>query len=111
MPKGVYTRRYEQYSRRPILERLLEKIVIEGDCWIWTGARKSYGYGCIGAGTGRKTLTTHAVMYQATFGAVPEGLEIDHLCRARLCCNPYHLEAVTHLENVRRGNGGKRERE
>jgi len=107
MPRGIYPRRYEQYSRRPILERLLEKIEIGGDCWLWTGAQSSAGYGSIGAGTGTKTIPTHVVMYQAEFGPVPDGLEIDHLCRVRRCCNPNHLEAVTHLENVRRGNGGQ----
>lgn len=30
---------------------------------------------------------------------------IDHLCRVRLCVNPSHLEAVTNLENLRRGAG------
>lgn len=32
------------------------------------------------------------------------GLEFDHLCRNKLCVRPDHLEAVTHTENVRRGN-------
>jgi hypothetical protein len=36
-------------------------------------------------------------------GAVPEGLELDHLCRVRGCVNPKHLEPVTHRENLMRG--------
>ncbi len=41
-------------------------------------------------------------------GPIPEGLELDHLCRVRHCVNPDHLEAVTHRENIRRGLGGPR---
>jgi hypothetical protein len=40
--------------------------------------------------------------YELTYGPIPEGLVIDHLCRVRSCCNPEHLEAVTPEENNRR---------
>ena len=33
---------------------------------------------------------------------VPAGMEIDHLCNNTRCCNPEHLEAVTHAENMAR---------
>jgi len=42
-------------------------------------------------------------MYEYFKGPVPDGLELDHLCRVRSCCNPDHLEPVTHKENIRRG--------
>lgn len=48
----------------------------------------------------------HRFAYEDIVGPILEGLTIDHLCRVRHCVNPAHLEPVTHLENVRRGNGG-----
>lgn len=45
-------------------------------------------------------------MYEHVKGPVPDGLELDHLCRVHNCVNPAHLEAVTHAENVRRGEAG-----
>lgn len=47
----------------------------------------------------------HRLMYEIFRGPVPEGLDMDHLCRNRACCNPWHVEPVTRKENVRRGIG------
>jgi hypothetical protein len=70
-------------------------------CWIWNGCHDHAGYGSSRRGK------PHRVSWVLTNGPVPDGLELDHLCRQRSCCNPDHLEAVTHLENVRRGAGPK----
>ena len=58
------------------------------------------GYGV--AHVGQTTTTAHRAAWIAAHGPVPDGLEIDHLCRNPLCVNVAHLEAVTPSENVRR---------
>lgn len=92
-------------ARTPLIERLLRRIQVEDDgCWRWIGARKSDGYGQIREGGKHGArLLTHRVAYQHFVGPIADGLEIDHLCRNRACCNPEHLEAVTHKVNMARG--------
>lgn len=46
----------------------------------------------------------HRVAYEQARGPIPEGLELDHLCRNRACVNPDHLEPVTHRENLLRAD-------
>src|SRR5215207_9829672 len=72
-------------------------------CWMWAGSRQSKGYGQVRR-EGRNLLA-HRAAYEAVNGPIPEGLELDHLCRNRLCYRPTHLEAVTHQVNVLRGEG------
>lgn len=83
-------------------ERIARRIESNADgCWLWTGQTNNRGYG-ITSWDGRKTCA-HRVVYRLLVGPIPDGLELDHLCRARLCLNPAHLEPVTHRVNVRRG--------
>jgi hypothetical protein len=77
-----------------------------GPCWLWLGPPNSDGYGHIGEGPHKgRLLKVHRVTYELLVGPIPEGLELDHLCRVRLCVNPVHLEAVTNRENMLRGVG------
>jgi hypothetical protein len=46
----------------------------------------------------------HKFAYETLVGLVPQGLELDHLCRNTSCVNPDHLEPITHEENMRRGH-------
>ena len=91
-------------QRTPIPERMMDKFTVSDDCWEWTGATNGRSYGTISAeGERGRRLLAHRVMYEALIGPIPDGLEIDHLCRNQSCVNPDHLEPVTHGENVRRG--------
>ena len=91
------------------MERLLERVEIDLDteCWIWQGSADSKGYGKILVGSrvdgSRRYPGTHLVVYEHLAGLVPDGQELDHLCRRRLCCNPDHLEPVSHTVNIQRG--------
>jgi hypothetical protein len=70
-------------------------------CWLWLGSGNQYGYGRMLIN--RQSFLAHRVSYEIHKGPIPDGLELDHLCRVRCCVNPDHLEPVTHEENVRRG--------
>ncbi len=79
-------------------------------CWLWLGNANQNGYGRVSMsrgtrGRGGKTtmVCAHRLAYERLVGPVPTGLELDHLCRNRGCCNPLHLEPVTHRVNSLRG--------
>lgn len=84
------------------LERMTAKVEVDANgCWLWLGKKD------IGTGYGRvrfrgAQIGAHRRMYELVNGPIPAGLQIDHLCRVRLCINPVHLEAVTPRENTMR---------
>lgn len=65
-------------------------------CVLWDGPKDKDGYGFHGRSR------AHIVAYEAEFGPVPEGFELDHLCRRRNCIALHHLEPVTKAENQKR---------
>ncbi|MFE6530038.1 HNH endonuclease signature motif containing protein [Streptomyces rochei] len=77
---------------------------VNGRCWVWIGATNRDGYGRFS--DRRRGFLAHRWAYLHTVGAIPAGLELDHLCRRRECVRPDHLDAVTHAENVSRGRAG-----
>lgn len=86
-----------------IEERFWAKVEKTGTCWLWTGSC-SRGYGKLWVDG--KNHQAHRVAYELMVGDVPDGLELDHLCRVRHCVNPAHLEPVTGYENtILRGTG------
>lgn len=69
-------------------------------CWIWTGAHTSKSYGS--ASHEGRVWSAHKLAYTLLIGPVPDGLQLDHLCRCKSCCNPAHLEPVTARMNLLR---------
>jgi len=81
-----------------------------GSCWVRTAKLKA-GYSYIADSSGRQVVA-HRFAYELLVGPIPEGLELDHLCRNRACVKvtpddhgPAHLEPVTKRENILRGEG------
>lgn len=135
--RGMCNSHYRQWSQsllppkppyvRPIIpaeERFWSKVDQRGldECWPWKAGRSKAGYGLFKPHPRIRTSTAHRYVYHLTYGAIPHGMWIDHLChngtdclggdncQHRACCNPAHLEAVPPWENSRRShrhNGSK----
>lgn len=89
------------------IDRLYDKFQIcEDGCWRWTANRTSYrkrgGYG--GFWFGKIRILAHRFVYEWLRGPIPDGMQLDHLCKNTLCVNPDHLEIVTPKENTLRGS-------
>jgi endogenous inhibitor of DNA gyrase (YacG/DUF329 family) len=86
----------------PLKSRILAKLAFDREtgCLLWTGTTSKGGYGQMRVG--RRFPMAHRVVYEMWAGPIPESLELDHTCNVPACCNPDHLEPVTHGENMRR---------
>lgn len=69
-------------------------------CLEWTAGHTTAGYGQFHIGADR--VYAHRFAYELWFGSIPDGYQIDHLCRNRGCVSPAHIEAVTpRVNNMR----------
>ena len=90
---------YRDELRARIVRKTLKS---EEGCWLWLGEAHRAGYGATKVKS--KTCMAHRVAYAAFIGPLCKGAEVDHLCRNRCCVNPWHLELVSHRENVVRSD-------
>lgn len=104
----------EKNRRKTLIDRIQSRVklqdlghTVNGQpslCHIWTGSHSGNGrggqYGRISVNG--VTSATHIVVFTHYHGYIPCKMQVDHLCNNRLCCNPEHLELVTHQENQKR---------
>lgn len=41
-----------------------------------------------------KLVMVHRWIWEKNFWKIPDGFEVDHICRNRACCNPEHLQIL-----------------
>jgi len=88
----------------PLADRFWPKVEKTAHCWEWRGAKSRDGYGYFSVAP--KTMRyAHRVAFELLVGPIPDGMQLDHLCRNRACVRPDHLEPVTGRENRLRGSG------
>lgn len=95
--------RADAYKVTPI-ESLRAHTVIEGECWVWQGARLTHRDGYLTYGQMRVNGTTrlvHQVSWEIHHGSIPEGHGVLHTCDNPPCWNPEHLFTGTKFDNMK----------
>lgn len=111
---GVEVKRTKAQPTKPPFSRWVKLIQVSetrffngSPCWEWQGCKsRTTGYGQFKTDgrRGAKLSSPHRFAWEFFYGAIPDGYEVDHLCRNRACASPFHLEAVTVQENRKRRN-------
>lgn len=87
-------------------ERFWKRVDKSAACWVWEGRVARNGYGVFTIG--RKTHVAHRFAYLDVAGAIPDGIQLDHICHNRRCVNPAHLRFATNKQNNENLSGLKR---
>lgn len=86
--------------RKTAMERLFEKVKVDGECWVWTASKRRGGYGQVLGNDGR-IWDAHRLSYALAYGCkIRNGAWVLHKCDNPPCVRPSHLWLGTHQENM-----------
>lgn len=91
MPRPSYVERFFRNIRED-----------DNGCWLWTKTPATKGYASFWIARSIH-VQAHRWAYELLVAEIPDGLQLDHLCRVRHCVNPWHMDPVDNRENQRRG--------
>ena len=91
-------RAQKYYGTKTIIEKILEKIRIDDECWIWTGQITKVGYPRQRLSVAKK-VPTHRYIYDFFYNDLSKNQIVHHTCENKICVNPAHLKAITQSEH------------
>lgn len=87
--------------------------VTSSGCWLWRRAcnpRNQYGQLRLPVAWENRrgrTVGAHVFMWLLVRGLIPKGCHVDHICRVKICVNPWHLQLLGQSENIAKGNADR----
>jgi hypothetical protein len=87
-------------TRTILKRRLLSKVAIVENCWVWIGSMRDDGYGEMFVDN--KHCTAHRLAFKLFVGDIPAActnVDVLHKCNNKRCINPDHLYLGTDKDN------------